>query len=780
MFDAPIGTIYTSLNKIHDNPKEYLADICFCFPSTEIWAHKAILLARAPEFVKKYLPRLEEDESLIKIDISQTIHLELFTPLLRFWYTASFVPPGSKEKESSLLDKLGLELGVPVLPIRSDTVPDNIQLLSDLKSMLHKNTASDVTIHIISSSDRKLSDLVTTCPDNHTQQVDIPNASFKAHKFLLAAQSPYFYSLFCTQFQEASSTSVCLTDDLFNEAIVDTMLTFFYTDKIVISELDKDSSKSHSHHDLQQSKHTLRVMQKTFYAADYLGHDDTLGKTLLHEMQKLCHGFKCFCARCAVILPSMLAWSDRHAELLPELRRTLVQLYCDPVHSLTPFWSQQPFAFLASSLVTSTANLGENTLRLVLKQERPSRYKTLIHEIVMQTCLNVTKHNAIHVLSSLHLCGSRIRSADPIPTWSRDAHHLLYPILQYTVDMVSQFFDFYCVEYPILLSCVDGIGAGFSVDFLEFLLDRVLSQGIQETNAGAIYQGIVRDLFGRQEVVKNVAIDDVLLRARRQCARFISQRWSAVKAQGGLMKLEKATLRQLSEDTGVPYRALSKPYETEFNLFSFKPRKYKKTRRFSVDPIMDVVRPKSRPRALSAESPFVAETLREADKRLSVTSSLLEQRPLLRTSASFTSLTDQLLPVDPLEEKPRLKFELPVPPSRAPIKTGSSNAYLTKKIKRGKLRRPRWSMSSDVSDEEGDTPLMGDKVELLRRPLPTLGTIKFIGNVQFAQGLHIGVELESRLGKSDGSIDGVRYFFTDPQRALFVKPDDLKILYHQR
>ena len=31
------------------------------------------------------------------------------------------------------------------------------------------------------------------------------------------------------------------------------------------------------------------------------------------------------------------------------------------------------------------------------------------------------------------------------------------------------------------------------------------------------------------------------------------------------------------------------------------------------------------------------------------------------------------------------------------------------------------------------------------------------------------------VGQSDGSIDGVRYFHTDPQRALFVKPDALKI-----
>ncbi|KAI9272439.1 hypothetical protein BY458DRAFT_533348 [Sporodiniella umbellata] len=773
MLTTSVRTLHDSLKKIYNHPKEYLADVCFCFPSAEIWAHRAILLARAPaELLNAFFPAIEEGSTLpIKINVDQDIPLELFTPLLQFWYTASFVSPETNERD---LDKLEQDLGVPVLPSRIENIPNDQRLLNDLKTMLHKGLATDVVIHVVSSPDRNVFELNTPDPDHCTNQSDIPSASFKAHKFILAAQSPYFYSLFCTQFQEASSRSVSLTNDLFNEAIVDTLLTFFYTDRIFVPQLKKDPSKSQSHRDLQQIKHRLRVMQKTFYASDYLGHSDTLGKTLLYEMQELCHGFKCFCTRCAVILPSMLAWSDQFAEPLPQLRQALVNLYCDPVHSLIPLWSQRPFAFLASSLVSSTANLGENTLWAVLQQERSTHYKTLIHEIVMQTCLNVTKYNAIRVLSSLHLCGSRIRGADPTPTWSRDAHNLLYPILQYTVDMVSQFFDFYCVEYPILLSCVDGIGAGFSVDFLEFLLDRVLSQGIQEVNAGVIYQGIVRDLFGRQEVVKNVAIDDVLMRARRQCAHYISQRWSAVKAQGGFMKLEKATLRQLAEDAHIPYRSLSKPYETEFNLFSFKPRIYKKSRRLSVDPIVDPVRPKARPRAFSAGTPL------EAEKRLSVTSSLLEQRPLLRTSASFTSLTDQLLLVDPLEERPRLRFELPITPSRNTLKMVSSNAYLTKKVRRGKPGKSRWGNSSDTSDEEEGIPLLGDKIELLRRPLPTLGTIKFIGNVQFAQGLYVGIELESRLGKSDGSIDGVRYFFTDPQRALFVKPGDFKILHHQK
>ncbi|OAD05156.1 hypothetical protein MUCCIDRAFT_126128, partial [Mucor lusitanicus CBS 277.49] len=49
------------------------------------------------------------------------------------------------------------------------------------------------------------------------------------------------------------------------------------------------------------------------------------------------------------------------------------------------------------------------------------------------------------------------------------------------------------------------------------------------------------------------------------------------------------------------------------------------------------------------------------------------------------------------------------------------------------------------------------------------GTIKYIGEVDFAKGTWVGVELESRLGNNDGSVDGKRYFETFPQRGVFVK-----------
>jgi len=113
--------------------------------------------------------------------------------------------------------------------------------------------------------------------------------------------------------------------------------------------------------------------------------------------------------------------------------------------------------------------------------------------------------------------------------------------------MISSNFDYYCVEYPILLSCVDGIGFGFSVDFLGFVLTRVLTEGIHDGNAAILYQGIVRDLGGRQEMVRNVAVDSVLLDARVKCASYLSKRWMAVKAEGGFANIDKEILRLIAE-----------------------------------------------------------------------------------------------------------------------------------------------------------------------------------------------------------------------------------------
>lgn len=157
-----------------------------------------------------------------------------------------------------------------------------------------------------------------------------------------------------------------------------------------------------------------------------------------------------------------------------------------------------------------------------------------------------------------------------------------------------------------------------------------------------------------------------------------------------------------------------------------------------------------------------------------------------RRQGSTGSLTDALLPIDTIPKdtadaqkdaktdttvpRPtRLRFALPDTPSRVKPNShrlsaiqgssqhsGSMNHAQKAAARKGRRAKSpgksRWSLgysTSDSSDDESGgkykhIPLVGQKVELLRRPLPTQGTIKYIGEVEFAKGTWVGVELESR------------------------------------
>ncbi|KAM7533235.1 hypothetical protein Aperf_G00000119913 [Anoplocephala perfoliata] len=68
---------------------------------------------------------------------------------------------------------------------------------------------------------------------------------------------------------------------------------------------------------------------------------------------------------------------------------------------------------------------------------------------------------------------------------------------------------------------------------------------------------------------------------------------------------------------------------------------------------------------------------------------------------------------------------------------------------------------------------LGDRVLVagLRR-----GTIRYIGETQFAPGIWYGVELSKAVGKNDGSVEGVRYFTCEPKHGVFAPASRLQKL----
>ncbi|XP_035829126.1 CAP-Gly domain-containing linker protein 3 [Aplysia californica] len=60
------------------------------------------------------------------------------------------------------------------------------------------------------------------------------------------------------------------------------------------------------------------------------------------------------------------------------------------------------------------------------------------------------------------------------------------------------------------------------------------------------------------------------------------------------------------------------------------------------------------------------------------------------------------------------------------------------------------------------------------------GTVKFIGETQFAPGVWYGVELDRPVGKNDGSVNGVTYFSCQPKHGVFAPGTRLQKLGDKR
>ncbi|KAI9478537.1 MAG: hypothetical protein EXX96DRAFT_525142 [Benjaminiella poitrasii] len=785
-------TLKQSLADVLENPKEYLADVYFEYSnnSHKIWAHKAILIVRVPEFFRnQYMPQLkanksQENEQITSINISDVIPCPtMLTELLHVWYLAEFSSDQAQKDIESLEETLETKL-VPITEQR--------QWKNDLKRMMDERISVDVIVDIFQAP-----------PGEQTV--------FAAHRFMLASQSPYFHNVLLTkEFTETSMPSVHLSSDIVSPCTLQIILDYIYTETLFLPPLPQQQRQEK--YCLNEKRHDLRLLLQVFIAADYLGHQDTICKAVLTRMRVICHQFKCVCPDCLMLLPFMLYFADRHDqrhEDIASLRLELVSLYSSRIESLAPLWSQKPFAILVN----------ENSQHTNQKQHAIGTHNSIMlpgkktvsvtDEIVQKTWSNITKQNSIRVLHSFHLCLSALRGADPLPTWSQALLTILIDtLLAPTIERVANDFEYYCVDESMLLSCIDG-NAAFSVDFLEFVLKWVLKEDMMnDANAAKLYQAVVRDLCGRQEMSQNVAMDRVLGDARRRCVNYLLNHWMNVKATGGFMTVDLDVLKSISEDIQVPMRMLMNKTSTESSkytsslsvLFRFIPVR----KRSSINPVTPS--PSSMKTILNGYSFRDKRTRSMATTSLDGRDSAIEEDNNVKLgpckpSTPTISLIDALLPpMDPVyrqqqeKEKPikdynptsrQIRFALPDPPTRNYHRSSPVTVQKKKKKKEAtKKKGRRWSLGGssittsddDDEDENLDVPQIGYKVELLRRPLPTLGTIKYIGDVEFARGIWVGVELESRLGNSDGSVEGKRYFKTFPQRGVFVKIDDFKII----
>jgi dynactin 1 len=56
------------------------------------------------------------------------------------------------------------------------------------------------------------------------------------------------------------------------------------------------------------------------------------------------------------------------------------------------------------------------------------------------------------------------------------------------------------------------------------------------------------------------------------------------------------------------------------------------------------------------------------------------------------------------------------------------------------------------------------------------GIVRFCGTTSFSPGKWVGIELPTAVGKNDGTINGVSYFYCKPNHGVFVRPSQVKDL----
>ncbi|XP_046864760.1 CAP-Gly domain-containing linker protein 3-like [Xenia sp. Carnegie-2017] len=136
---------------------------------------------------------------------------------------------------------------------------------------------------------------------------------------------------------------------------------------------------------------------------------------------------------------------------------------------------------------------------------------------------------------------------------------------------------------------------------------------------------------------------------------------------------------------------------------------------------------------------------------------------------------------------PVSKISIPKPHNHA-IKTRPNSVKLNTSLTRivpskrstsGSLPGSRSSSRSPSPQptqktEENTNIKVGDRLVMLNDNRRR-GITRYVGETQFSSGLWIGVELDTSMGKNDGSVNGIRYFCCKPNHGIFSHPSKFMI-----
>ncbi|GAA5809429.1 hypothetical protein MFLAVUS_002837 [Mucor flavus] len=553
------------------------------------------------------------------------------------------------------------------------------------------------------------------------------------HTRVLHDQSPYFAALFGQNFIESRASVVFLPSSIIESDAFNSILEYMYTHQIAKPDSVKDICDMYS-------------------AADYLGME-----TLCTDIEQViytsvAHKFTCYCSSCVVNIPDLFLFCRTRSiqmqdeRMIAMTQRIMTVLANDPEKSLSTYWTGRHMAKLLIQLPQDVS-------------------QALSHKILHR----VNKANAIESLYACFSASNILSTSDPLLSWSKPLHATLTSVQAKATRTIAGHFDFFCCQYPALLSCIDGIT--YSFDFLEYLLLHILEDQMDCANVGVLYQGIVCDLMSRHAVEYNDQVKHILNVAKVMILCYITRRIGDIRQTGGLDKLDKSVLKLLADDLDVRPKLL---------LSSNHPLSHRGIFSFLIP---------------SAPTLNTTSTYTKVLSRHSSRSTTASRHITLPSTTHHKSFTQRLVRLfKRFGPNHYGESSLPSLPNRhasaSTVHTHSSWSHVRLSANNDKKKsissfsnkmkqRRRFSESAATSSRnQVSAPLvaLNRRVQLTRRPMLTVGTVLFVGHVDFADGIWIGVELDRRVGKNDGSVDGHRYFTSSPNRGVFVRPEDVSLV----